>query len=404
MNELTRADLQAIRGNAMRREYSGTIATGDGHVIALLDEVERLLAERAAPGAATLEEIARWQLDERKRSLDDSQHESVRWLASGKDVAYSRVLDFLAAAQPPAGLSVEQVRSNFEVWWWSRHPDYTSELLKRTSKSGAYDSSWVNGMWLAWNAALSAQQKGGATVSTTKPFTSGREQDSGEHGAESKPTSAEAPAPSDSERELAASAPPAPASIGNWQPFVLAAIMDSLISQKAPDSVSGYRIMDAVIEAVSTLTKRGDGGIFVIPATSDKTLCTGDVMQAAPSDSERAEWPECEEFYELMQTYRHESFMNVLAVRQNYEAVKNWLRRELADAVREALEQEWNRKAEVLDALEAARKFVRGRHSTLTYGPSGLLEQIDRAIRSLKASGQAEDLGASGEHEERKDG
>lgn len=51
---------------------------------------------------------------------------------------------------------IDETRKKFEAWWWTRHPDYTSELLKRTSKSGAYDSDWVNGMWLAWNAARPA--------------------------------------------------------------------------------------------------------------------------------------------------------------------------------------------------------------------------------------------------------
>jgi hypothetical protein len=35
---------------------------------------------------------------------------------------------------------------------------------------------------------------------------------------------------------------------------------------------------------------------------------------------------------------------------------------------------------ELISALQAARKFVRGRHSNLTYGPQALLDKIDNAL------------------------
>lgn len=39
-----------------------------------------------------------------------------------------------------------------------------------------------------------------------------------------------------------------------------------------------------------------------------------------------------------------------------------------------------DRERALREALEAARRFVRGRHSTLTYGPKTLLDQIDNAL------------------------
>jgi hypothetical protein len=41
---------------------------------------------------------------------------------------------------------------------------------------------------------------------------------------------------------------------------------------------------------------------------------------------ETLEWPECEEFYNLMQTYRHSPFLEPYKVKAAYEEVKKWLR------------------------------------------------------------------------------
>lgn len=60
----------------------------------------------------------------------------------------------------------------------------------------------------------------------------------------------------------------------------------------------------------------------------------------APSDSERVDWPECEEFYNLMQAYRHTPVVHIAAVKQNYEAVKTWLRRALSSEQAPPSEQE----------------------------------------------------------------
>jgi hypothetical protein len=40
------------------------------------------------------------------------------------------------------------------------------------------------------------------------------------------------------------------------------------------------------------------------------------------------------------------------------------------------------------EALQAARKFIRGRHSTLTYGPQTLLDQIDHALAAAHSESQ----------------
>ncbi len=39
------------------------------------------------------------------------------------------------------------------------------------------------------------------------------------------------------------------------------------------------------------------------------------------------DWPECEEFYNLMQAYRHIPFEHQKEVVAAYEAVKDWIRR-----------------------------------------------------------------------------
>ena len=41
-------------------------------------------------------------------------------------------------------------------------------------------------------------------------------------------------------------------------------------------------------------------------------------------------WPECEEFYNLMQQYRYTPIENPIAVKQAYEEVKSWLRQKQA--------------------------------------------------------------------------
>lgn len=52
------------------------------------------------------------------------------------------------------------------------------------------------------------------------------------------------------------------------------------------------------------------------------------------------EWPECEEFYNLMQAYRHTPLVCDREVLENYKAVKAWLRRErekAAESMRDLL-------------------------------------------------------------------
>lgn len=41
--------------------------------------------------------------------------------------------------------------------------------------------------------------------------------------------------------------------------------------------------------------------------------------------------------------------------------------------------------AEVIEALEDARKFIRGGHSTISYGPMALVEKIDAALATLRS-------------------
>ena len=45
------------------------------------------------------------------------------------------------------------------------------------------------------------------------------------------------------------------------------------------------------------------------------------------------DWPECEEFYDLMQSYRHASLLSQDGVVRAYEAVKQWLRKEVCKYV-----------------------------------------------------------------------
>lgn len=45
--------------------------------------------------------------------------------------------------------------------------------------------------------------------------------------------------------------------------------------------------------------------------------------------SEPVAWPECREFYELMQAYRHASLWDQAETVEKYEAVKEWLRAEI---------------------------------------------------------------------------
>lgn len=61
------------------------------------------------------------------------------------------------------------------------------------------------------------------------------------------------------------------------------------------------------------------------------------LQPASPSLS--ADWPECEEFYNLMQAYRHEPVGHVVTIKQNYEAVKSWLRDRLGAAKPAAVQE-----------------------------------------------------------------
>jgi len=48
------------------------------------------------------------------------------------------------------------------------------------------------------------------------------------------------------------------------------------------------------------------------------------------------------------------------------------------------------------EVLIECRRIIRGRHSTLTYGPKALLDRIDRAIERIAAlEHEAESLGAT---------
>jgi len=49
--------------------------------------------------------------------------------------------------------------------------------------------------------------------------------------------------------------------------------------------------------------------------------------EAESPPAKEAGWPECEEFYNLMQQYRHAPIDNQLEVVAAYEAVKGWLAR-----------------------------------------------------------------------------
>ncbi|KKK59303.1 hypothetical protein LCGC14_3035720 [marine sediment metagenome] len=42
------------------------------------------------------------------------------------------------------------------------------------------------------------------------------------------------------------------------------------------------------------------------------------------------DWPECEEFYNLMQHYRHMPIERQTEVVEAYEAIKQWLRKEVS--------------------------------------------------------------------------
>ncbi len=54
------------------------------------------------------------------------------------------------------------------------------------------------------------------------------------------------------------------------------------------------------------------------------------------------DWPECEEFYNLMQAYRHTPFEHQKEVVAAYEAVKDWIRKH-------AVEKEDYPPSEILD-------------------------------------------------------
>ena len=43
------------------------------------------------------------------------------------------------------------------------------------------------------------------------------------------------------------------------------------------------------------------------------------------------DWPECEEFYNLMQAYRHTPITEQRLTVENYEAVKEWLRNQVKE-------------------------------------------------------------------------
>ena len=53
----------------------------------------------------------------------------------------------------------------------------------------------------------------------------------------------------------------------------------------------------------------------------------------APRADLPADWPECEEFYNLMQNYRHAASLPQGDVVRSYEAVKQWLRKEVCKYV-----------------------------------------------------------------------
>jgi predicted RNA polymerase sigma factor len=47
------------------------------------------------------------------------------------------------------------------------------------------------------------------------------------------------------------------------------------------------------------------------------------------SEPTKEDWPECEEFYNLMQNYRHMPVVEIPSVVRAYEDVKKWLRQEV---------------------------------------------------------------------------
>jgi hypothetical protein len=56
-------------------------------------------------------------------------------------------------------------------------------------------------------------------------------------------------------------------------------------------------------------------------------LHEGKYGAGAPASVGRGnDWPECEDFYNLMQVYRHTPLWDVRAVKEAYEKVKEWLR------------------------------------------------------------------------------
>jgi hypothetical protein len=100
-----------------------------------------------------------------------------------------------------------------------------------------------------------------------------------------------------------------------------------------------------------------------MPAAEPEQVCTHDCHETLPEgkhyseckaaepEQERAAgpgWPECKDFYDLMQAYRHWPLVDQKGTIERYEAVKSWLR----DERKPALDIE-------AAAREIAKRFMR---------------------------------------------
>lgn len=103
----------------------------------------------------------------------------------------------------------------------------------------------------------------------------------------------------------------------------------------------------------SELSGNGDGVRDVHSADAgDSGELGGSTQQAAPVAAQSMsapDWPECEEFYNLMQYYRHTPVTNPIEVHERYEDVKRWLR-EYASSSNAALFAEIERLKRLINA------------------------------------------------------
>lgn len=103
-------------------------------------------------------------------------------------------------------------------------------------------------------------------------------------------------------------------------------------------------------EALQDLTERAkrarqiltvDGGNWGMLDTSKaEALLAAQPQETAPAAPATAtlseDWPECEEFYNLMQLYRHSPILKQGTVVEAYKEVKSWLRAQVNALLRQA--------------------------------------------------------------------